>query len=203
MNKTQILKELHQRYGIDPSAVLFFENGEPWLRSELLIQIARQSERFQSIDDDFDQVIAGLNQIVHKAHLIDLEGKRFSFCGVATIGEKLPSGEVADPHELAASRALVRTLNAAGFNPFKPASVVPFPTAAVEDDPVQRLSDLSLIHIMAQELGLILGRDKGRYVEWLRHNYATDTAADLDAKQRASAISALKFLVAELAEAKK
>jgi hypothetical protein len=197
-------QQLAQTFGIDPGRVFMMEDGESWLPSDVLSQIARQSGEFSSIEEDFDQFIAQLNQVVHVARVVDPEGRSYRRSGVATIGEKLSNGQEANPHDLASSRALVKVLDMAGFNPLKAAPVAPIKNAritmevAAAGEASARPRDLARIHILAAEVGLIRQLTEGRnddskYREWLAENFGTTTAATLNEQQRASVINA--FLV--------
>lgn len=203
MNQRRIVQSLEREFGIDGSRVMFL-NGEPWLPSDVLMTIARRSGKFLSIEEDFKEFVPVVKQFVHTARLVDRGGMVFQRSGVATVGEQLPTGEYADPHDLAASRALVKVMNAAGVNPFKPAAAITF----AEDDKQGRNADLARIHILAGEAGLV-GVDEeglkshkayyGYLREWGRSALGREvkTSAELNQEQRAMLIESLKRMAVE------
>lgn len=204
-----VIRDLSQRYGIDPTGITFLNNGEPWLTSRMRLEIARQSEEFQSVDENFDQMIPQLNQVVHSAEVIDRDGRRFRRSGVAAIGERLPNSEIADEHELAASRALGAALDAAGFNPLGKtrSAISPDRRAAgitmVEDPAETRLNQLGQIHLLAEQAGLIFRTEHGKnltaYREFLAEHYGVTSVAGMTETDRASVIAALRVKCRELA----
>src|SRR5947209_19007520 len=122
LKQQTIAEGLAVRYNIDPERIYFLnpdKTEEAWLPAESLITIARQSGDFQTIDEGFDQFIAPLNQIVHRATVITKAGNTFTRSGVATVNER----EDMDDHALAAGRAVSAALTAAGFNPLRPGVV--------------------------------------------------------------------------------
>lgn len=189
---------LQREFGVDPKRVMFFEDGEAWLPSDVRITIARQRGGFASIDEDYFSYIEGLGQVVHKAHVVDKEGVHYGFCGVATIGERLPNGEEADPHDLAGSRALVKALRAAGVDERHTAQgELRLPPLGRTTD-IQRIHIQARIHIRARRAGLITGSGKGlhdqKYRDWLDEHYGVNSSVKLTQEQRASAIKALEQL---------
>ncbi|MGH9942461.1 MAG: hypothetical protein ACRD9R_08915 [Pyrinomonadaceae bacterium] len=206
-----IVAELQRKFDLDPEQVLFLNPNrpdEPWLSAEALMSVARQSGGFQSTIVNFDQHVAGLNQVIHVATVIDKEGRTYSRSGVATVGEKLPDGGSAGEHGLAASRALGSALRAAGFDPFKAGSVVQIDLKRNSDSTpatgreliaaeVMRSKNLSTIHILAEQKGLIRNGPGGRremavYRSWLLENFGADTAALLNEREFLQAINALR-----------
>jgi hypothetical protein len=130
--RRKVIEALSARFEIDPERVLFLDAekpDKPWLSAEVLISIARQSGKFQEIEEGFDQYIpAPLNQVVHYGRVVDESGKVWRRSGVATVGE-MPGnlyrgGRNPDGHQLAAARALGAALDGAGFNPLKAGAVV-------------------------------------------------------------------------------
>lgn len=195
-----VIRELTKEYGIDPSDITFLDNGEPWLSSSVKLEIARQSEQFESICESFDQFISALAQVVHSAEVITRTGRSFKRSGVAEIGETLPNGEKADAHELAASRALGAALRAAGFDPLKRRAKKMRIQLAEDDDPVMtRLNQLKAIHALAREAGLIVRaeddglEDDDGYREFLAKHYGVLTVAGMNEVERASVIAALRI----------
>ena len=200
-----------RQLGIDPNRILFFENGQPWLREDELHQLARRSGLFQETDCEFRQYVSELNQIIYRAVVTDIHGVRFSRSGVATIGETV-NGVKCDPHDLSASRAMRNALDAAGFDPFKTGSVIPIELEsdnvdckrekAVEalkklihfdsDSVDSRHSDLARIHILAVEAGLIVKKAEGvradstRYYDWLEETVTRMTGAKMIVRSAAS-----------------
>ncbi len=171
----------------------------------MLTAIARQSGLFKSIEVKYDRFIEPLQQVVHQATVIDLEDRLYTLPGVATIAEKMATTEnEMDEHDLAGSRALRKTLKAAGVDPLERTSVVslgdfkpatpPEPAAA---EALSRHADLQRIHILATEKGLISFRPDGtrdlteyrhKLAEWYR---GETSAAGFDALERASLIEAI------------
>jgi hypothetical protein len=211
-----IALRLSSRYGIEAERVFFpdpTDPTKPWLGADELTHIARQSERFQEIATTFDTFIVGLNQIVHKARVIDREGRSYERVGIATLGEKL-RGVNADEHQLAGSRAVVAALNTAGFNPLRLSKVeggikpTPTGTAVIgyADDPNGQFSQQRQIHGLAEKLGLILPgragvkRDRSRYKTFLMENYGVESTAGMNESERASVIAALTQMEREYAE---
>lgn len=199
----QIAEKLAREFDIDAERVLFLNSDkpeEPWLSAEALTTIARRSGEFNGIDEGFDQHIAGLNQIVHRATVTDKGGRVYTRSGVATVGER----QDIDDHALAAGRAVGAALTAAGFNPLRPGGVVSINSrqqagAAQGEEANSRSTDLKRIHAIAEEKGLIRrGRDgsidRTGYRTFLLTNYNTTTAAQFDEAQRASLINALQQL---------
>lgn len=212
-----IVRNLHQQFNVDPGRVKFLGKGEPWLPADVLAAIGRATGKIKSIDEDYREFIAGRNQVVHKAIVVDVNDNVYGRSGVATIGETLPDmeeGEAVDEHDLAASRAIVKALNLAGVNPFKSGSIVSLAEAkaarprTVEEariaEGVQRSNDIARIHIVAMDAGLIehttVGRkDDSKYRDWLFENYKVGSAVALNETERASVIAALEALGRDLA----
>lgn len=206
VNQAAIRRELGEKFNIDPDRILFLNENkpdEPWLPAEALMTIARQSGNFQAIDETVEQFIAPLNQIVHRATVIDTAGRSYGRCGVATIGER----QDIDDHALAAGRALNAALTAAGFNPLRPgASVVidlnlPKHESTQADEAKARTTDLKRIHAIGIEKGLIqyipgAGKDDRGYRQMLREKFGVGSAVGFDAAQRASLINHLEQLPA-------
>lgn len=121
------------------------------------------------------------------------------------VGEK-PNGYDIPPEILAEGRALSSALSAAGFHPFKSASVVNLADARVaiqnrqqtqeftgiEDKAELRKKDLRQIHALAEEKGLIVGRDDTEYRIWLTKKFGVKTAALLEDVDRTRVINALR-----------
>lgn len=194
--QVSVIRELTQKYQIDPGDITFLSSGEPWLPSRVRLEIARQSEQFASISESFDQFIPALCQVVHSAEVLTQNGLSFRRSGVATIDEKLPNSEIADCHELAASRALGAALDAAGFNPLKRRPRIQL----MEEDPAAtRLTQLKAIHAIAREAGLIVRppgdgpEDDHGYREFLARHYHVITVAGMNEAERSSVIAALRI----------
>jgi hypothetical protein len=215
-DQQQIASRLSSRYGIEPDRVFFpdpTEPTKPWLGADELTHIARQSERFQEIATTFDTFIIGLNQVVHRARVIDKEGRSFERVGIATLGEKL-RGVEADEHQLAGSRAVVAALSTAGFNPLRMTQpsraeiATPNPSSiAYADNPDVRWGQTRQIHALAQKLGLILPaeapggkRDMTKYKAFLLEHYGVESSAGMDESGRASLINALQLMEREYDE---
>ena len=201
-----VVSQLTSQFQIDRDGIRFFDNRpeQPWLSAEALMSIARQSGNFSSIEEAFDQYVPGLQQVIHVAILVDKEGRIYKRSAAATMGEKLPNGEVIDEHALAGSRALGAVLTASGFHPLRAASVVAMekpgaPMRSLADEAASRHTDLKRIHALAEEKGLIKEgeggfKDMDEYRESLLENVGTRTTPNLDQQQRASVIEALRQL---------
>jgi len=218
-----MLNELQQVYGINPNDVLRLD-GKPWLSSEQLATIARKAGGFVSIDVDFKEYVPDLKQVLWVASLIDNEGRTYRRTGVATIGEKLPSGQDVSPNDLAASRALRSALTMAGYDVFKGGTVVnlspevakrlanykpqpsdirfvqePNEVVQVPDWPGLRRNFLAELHALAQEVGLItIGEDNkpnlSAYRDWLLEEFDVNSSASFDEAEFAQAINKLKVM---------
>lgn len=200
-----IADRLANEFDIDGERILFLNPDkpeEPWLPAEALVTIARQSGNFQAIDESFDQFIAPLQQVVHRATVIDRDSRTYTRSGVSTINERTDI----DDHALAAGRAVSAALTAAGFNPLRPGAVVSIKshtqqqtTLSQADEAHSRNVDLKRIHALATEKGLILplaggAWDRAGYRRLLSEKYGINTAAGFDATQRASLINHLQQL---------
>lgn len=194
------LKQLEREYGINPKDVPILD-GEPWLTSNQLAMIARRDGSFSSIDVDFKEHVSELNQVVWRATVIDKESRIFCRSGVATIGERLPTGAQASEHELAASRALRSALAMAGFDVLKGGSAVSLKSSGriemAEDETTTRYGQLRQIHTLAEKLGLILPakqgekRDMTKYKAFLLERYGLESTAGMSESERASVIASL------------
>lgn len=208
INQLEIRRGLGEQFNIDPERILFLNEGkpeEPWLPAEALMTIARQSGNFKAIDESVDQFIEPLRQIVHRATVIDVDGRSYTRCGVATLGER---GDV-DDHALAAGRALNAALTAAGFNPLRPGAVVTLdlnlaPGAPhVETTPAgeaqARTIDLKRIHVLAAEKGLIKHlrngeKDARAYRQMLKERFGVSTVIAMNQAERASVVNYIQQL---------
>lgn len=210
--RKKIVDQLASQYDIDPERVLFLNENKPteaWLSADLLLQIARKEDVFQSIDEGFNQFIQPLNQVVHAATVIDKSGRSFSRCGIASIGERAD----VDEHQLAAGRALKAAFTAAGFDPTRGGSVVRLDTARAsqggrpqqsssvssDDEVGLRNADLKRVHAVAERKGLIAqlpfgGYERLKYREHLQKHYGVNSAAGFDALQRQSLINSMEML---------
>lgn len=197
-----VISTLASQYGIDPARVFFPDSqnpSKPWLGADELLAIARKSDRFMEVIEGYDNYIPGLNQVVHRARVVDRDGHAFERCGIATVNEPAPDGSPADGHSLAGSRALVATLTAAGFNPLRGITRTDAPAQAItfDNDAEQRKSQLRQIHALAEEGGLIHygdeGRDDSRYRQFLRDHFSVDSVKAMNATERASVINKLQL----------
>jgi len=232
--RDRFLAELLREYPeIDPERVLFLNPNkptEPWFPSEVLIAIARNTGKFDVIEEGFDQYIQPLNQVVHYAS-VTRDERVFRRSGVATIGESISrtdnghplyNRQSPDAHQLAASRALVAVLDAAGFNPYKtrakerpdPAAdlvervLTPAAREFADDDPgVQeaalREHHLGQIHLLAAQAGLIkripgAGKDMSEYRAFLLENWGVKTVAGMSQTDRLSVINKLRIMIDQL-----
>lgn len=198
--KTQ-LNVLQQNYGIEPKDVLTLD-GEPWLSSEQLAAIARQAKGFSAIEVDFKEFIPDLNQFIWTASMTDSEGRVYRRSGVATKGERLPTGEEVDENALAASRAMRSMLAMAGFDPFKGGSVVPIRSRTEEVG--TRRNQLAELHRLAEQAGLIVPsdeaegrRDLTEYRAFLVEHFGVNTAAGFSEQELEQAINKLRIKVNE------
>jgi hypothetical protein len=190
---------------------LFFSRDQeiPFIPTEILIRIARSTGDFASIEPEYSTYVHALEQLVYKGTVVDRNGRAITRIGVATVGER-PGGYEIDPHKLAEGRALGAALTDAGFNPLKPRSVVKFekpvtPTTAdlhaaadVLSEAEKRRRDLSRIHVLARDCGLLKKQDGGGwdtfdYRNWLHENFGSRTAATLDEATRAQVINKLSL----------
>lgn len=203
LRQEQIRKELAEKFNIDPERVLFLnekKQEEPWLSAEALVTIARQSENFQAIDEGYDQYIPQLDQIVHRATVIDKNGRSYSRCGIATVRER----EDVDDHALAAGRAVGAVLTAAGFNPLRPGGVVTLDLNLGQDagqvkvEAVRELNlDLKQIHALAIEKGLIKHlpggmKDVSEYRKLLKDKFGVSSSTEMAAEMRQSFINHMR-----------
>ncbi|HKQ06633.1 MAG TPA: hypothetical protein VJ464_15980 [Blastocatellia bacterium] len=200
VEQSLVVSTLSKEYGIDPDRVFFPDEknpSKPWLGADELLAIARKSDRFMEVIEGYDDFIPALNQVVHRARVVDRDGHAFERCGIATISEPAPDGSPADGHSLAGSRALVATLTAAGFNPLRGITKARGQVITYDDAAEQRKSQLRQIHALAEEGGLILysdgGRDDGRYRQFLRDHFNVDSVTSMNATERASVINKLKL----------
>lgn len=195
----QLAKELN----IDAERIRFLNKdkpNEPWLSPEALMTIARQSPRFKALSEDYQEFIAPLRQVVHHATFIDVDGRTFGRCGVATIDADVDI----DAHVIAAGRSISAALNSGGINPLRPGAAVDlgdFNPASDANEVVARRGDLARIHILAKQKGLIIAGagpngtdDISQYREQLREWYGVTTSAGFRADKRASLIEALSRL---------
>lgn len=199
----QLAKELN----IDAERIRFLNKekpNEPWLSPEALMTIARQSPRFKALSEDYQEFIAPLRQVVHHATFIDVDGRTFGRCGVATIDADVDI----DAHVIAAGRSISAALNSGGINPLRPGAAVgtvdhlgSLPSAD-GNEVLARLSDLARIHILAKEKGLIVvgagpnGTDdltkyRDQLAQWFQ---GVRTVAGFGPDKRASLIEALSQL---------
>jgi hypothetical protein len=195
--------ELSRQYEIDPGDIYFLNSRdplEPWLAPDALVTIARKRGGFQVIEDEFLTFEPNLDQIIHRATVVDEAGRTFRLPGVATRGEK-PNGREIDPHKLAGGRALGATLTAAGFNPLRTGAAQPSgcdQSRIIYDDPtLARNNDIKQIHLLAEQAGLIVpleggGKDDREYRAYLLEHFDVNSSVFLDAVHRASLIQALK-----------
>lgn len=205
-----ILRENFGLSGEEVERILFFTNRDvetPWIPPDILQAIALQVGKFKYVGVTFDQFIEKLDQIIWTATVIDEQDRTFVRSGVALIGER-PNGQEMDTNLLAGGRALSAALTAAGFNPFKAGTIAavtrkpgvpPAPPLSddareifeVTDSAALRGKDLRQIHALAEQCGLIRGKDQRLYRNWLSDYYHVNTAAVMDARTRASVINAL------------
>jgi hypothetical protein len=207
--KLQLLKERFDLSEADLNRVLFLnsrDQSDPWIPPDLLESIARQVGKFKMISVTYDQYERTREQVFYLANVVDEYDRSFPRSGVATVGEA-PNGMDIDAETLAASRALGSSLRAAGFDPFRSGSVVDLQLPAmkrpstlneeqknlheVADQAELRRKDLAKIHLLAENKGLIVGKDDTRYRAWLKQNFNVGTAAILEPATRAGVINSL------------
>lgn len=214
----QIARRLNKQFNVDPNELYWLGGDTPWLSSGVLTTIARVTGKFKSIEEWHDKFVPERKQVFYRARVVDMEGHEYSRTGVATIGEGLPAmatGEVADEEALASSRAITKTLDLAGFNPFKSGSVITFDDSA-EQPPARsadeirvaevraRQSDITRIHMLAEDAGFItytgVGRkDDSKYRQWLSATYNAGSVVGMLEAERASVIAALETICREIA----
>jgi len=215
----QVVQQLVDRWKLDPERILFLNPRrptEPWLNYDGLTTIATASGRFRSLSESFSTFVAGLNHIVHTATVVTVEGFDYTRSGVASIGETLFEGDEVDEHDLAATRAMRKALDSAGFNVVKASSIIavdlnlpaqpPHTLSLDQHNAVQeartRIKDLRLIHMLAAQKGLIVPaeddpsrNDMTRYRQWLADNFeGVSSAAGLSPANRSIAINMLRTL---------
>jgi len=200
--QTRQVEELRDKHGVDLSEVNILSDGELWLGSKTRLRIARESERFKSIESRFSGYFeephnepgkARSVQVFYNTAVVDNKDRTFDLPGVATIGEKLWNGAEADPHELALSRSMAIALDAAGFNPLGRARSVPTESQREEEEATVesseaawRLRDLKRIHALARTVELIKGSDERAYRSFLIEFYRVNSSSAMDKLQRAS-----------------
>jgi hypothetical protein len=206
-----VVKQLVDRWQLDPERILFLKKHkptEPWLNYEALTVIARGSGRFRSLSESFSTLVPGLNHVVHTATVVDAEGFDFTRSGAAAVGETIVPGEEVDEHDLAATRALRKALDSAGFDVVKASNVIAIDLNLTKDQHTEqheaqvRLKDLRLIHALAAQKGLIRPsdddpstNDMSAYRKWLAETFnGAGSAAGFSAADRAIAINALRQL---------
>lgn len=201
------------QFGIDPKDVKEID-GQPWLSSQQLATIARKTGEFLSIDVEFKEFVPGLGQVVWAASVTDSENHLYRRTGVASLGEKLPTGVEVDEHELAASRALRSALAMAGFDALRPGSRLedtvtihavskrPYDpkTIQIADEAAVRVKLIRELHAVAEEAGLIVRRpgeraDYSVYRTLLEENFDTHTSADFTEQQFTQAIGLIRCLM--------
>lgn len=194
---------LKKNFGLseaDLERILFLNDRvreEPWIPADIHEAIARQVGGFRQISVTHDKYIEERKQVLYTATVVDLTDRVYIRSGAALIGE-VPNGIEIDPDILAQTRALNAALNAAGFNPFKPGSVVDVDfrkgTPATRDNPDAdeaelRNKDLRQIHVLAEEKGLIINKDMSRYRQELKAAFGFETAAVMNRADRAAVIN--------------
>lgn len=211
--RNEIIATLKAQFGLTDSAcdrILFLNPRdlyEPWIPADVLQAIARQIDGFKGSSVTHDKFVSETQQVVYKATVFDIQGGSYTRTGVATVGEKPNNFDI--PHDsLAEGRALGAALSAAGFHPYKSASVVDLSEArtvieqrrqqaeytGIEDEAELRKKDLRQIHTIAEKKGLIIGKDDSEYRLRLHEEFGTRTAAILDATDRARVINWLNQL---------
>jgi hypothetical protein len=205
MEKTPQQQEIARQWadtlGIDIADIYFLNAEKPtefWLSPNALTTLARKSSDFQSVDEAYVDYIAPLEQIVHRAVVIDAQGRAFARTGVATLKEK--SGM--DEHFLAAGRALSAALTAAGFNPLKAGNLVmttPVTRLPAVNEVTARNARLGQIHLLAERKGLEVRRagqkpDDLAYRRWLNDNFKVWTTARMTEAEHQRVIAALNQL---------
>lgn len=209
--REEIINQLRTQFNLTDSAcdrILFLnpkDYYEPWIPADVLQAIARQIDGFKDSSITHDKFVSETQQVVYKATVFDTAGRSYTRTGVAMVGEK-PNGFDISHDSLAEGRALGAALSAAGFHPYKSASVVDLSEVrtlietrrqeaaytGIEDEASLRRKDLQQIHAIAEKKGLIIGKDDSRYRQFLLEKYGVRTAAVLDADKRAMVINALK-----------
>lgn len=212
--QTEILQLLQTNFALSNAElerILFLnQTDEPWIPADIQEAIARQVGKFRHISVTHDKYIAGREQVLYTATVIDEGERSFTRSGSAIVGES-PNGIEMDVDNLAASRALNAALNAAGFNPFRAGSVVNIAEARravnhnrlhtdrekelhkLADEAVLRGKDLRQIHALATEKNLIQivngEKNMDEYRRQLKIHFGTETAAILSAAERAAVIN--------------
>lgn len=211
IQQQRIAEILSRQFGFPKEDVYFLNSkkpDEPWLPSSALMAIARRSPDVQLVSERFYQHIEPLNQVVYVATVTLKDDRVFERSGVAALDEKLPESEdEADPHRLAAARAIRNALASAGIDPMRDQARTPVATFADTDtrldDAEMRASDLARIHLLAMQKGLIKfvagGKDPSKYKEWLcsqtqQLHREVNSAGELNQQERACIISALEQL---------
>lgn len=204
----EIVSNLVDQFGIDGERVLFLnsrDQNEPWIPPSILEQIALQMDGYRSSSVQHDKFIPQTSQTIYLATVTDNLDRVFIRSGVATVGEINEVLDEIDVDYLAMGRALSAALNAAGFNPVKAMKMVDFREEAaneklpkmqysVEEEAALRTKDLKQIHAIAEHKGLIKTleggvRDMTEYRRLLYEFFGTNTAAMMDAAQRAAVIN--------------
>jgi hypothetical protein len=203
-----VARDLAKALNIDGDRIRFLNPDkpeEPWLPPEALVTIARQSPRFKTLDEGYQEFIQQLRQVVHHATFIDVDGRTFGRCGVATIDEDADI----DAHVIAAGRAISAALNTGGINPLRPGATVapvdlgslPLSSSADANELIARRGDLARIHILAKQKGLIIegagvngAESTKKYKDQLEAWYGVRSAYGFSPEQRASLIEALSRL---------
>jgi len=207
----RVVDDLKSQFDIDTEGILFLNREkplEPWLPYDVLETIARQSGKFQAIEEHCINIIGvgARVEVVHSATVTDPEGRTYTRSGVARLGEQLENEDTPNEHNLAASRALNAALRAAGFSPLKAGSVVldlrlPPREHAAADQEASRLEDTKIIHAIAREKGLVKDaseeggrKDMSGYRALVEELFGTTTSVGLSPAERAILINTLREL---------
>ena len=189
-----------ESYGIRPSDVLTID-GEKWLSAEQLAAILRERGDFAAVRTGYEAFITELNQLIYFAELVDRDGHLYRRSGVATIGERLPTGAETNEHQLASARALRSTLALAGYDLLRNEKVQPLKRGRIELQPdpahITRRDQIRRLHALATEAGLIEGSNRRGYQEFLLENFDTDSSVDFTERQFEQAINLLRQLSCE------
>lgn len=199
MNPQELVQELIEQYGLEPSNIAVKSNGDITLDLEGL-QIMTSQLCTELIMDEL--VVRPFHEdqkyFYCESHLTLASGLTVKRTGTAMIGEPLGESDsiqtIQQALSIASGRAYRLGLRAIGFDPIRAHKLKAHGLSLLVESEDERKRNLTKqIHALATDLELICGTDRSRYIQTLAAMYdGRTTTNDLDETERQQFLTFLR-----------
>jgi hypothetical protein len=203
LSQESLVREFTAAYGIDPAQIYFEkESAEPYFGFEALSQLAIElAPDVHDISVQAVEVNQATGLVLSRGTVVLTDGRSRSGDAGCIVGDALPSGllveTIKSALDVSGARALQKALRMVGFDPVRAHEAKKNSgaqdTLRLSPEQEQRNKELAEIHKLADECGLIDGKDKSKYRQqigiWFE---GKNSSEDLTPRERAQLIAILR-----------